>query len=172
MDWPNILKIKSQEESFFKNRGRIHRDLDSCVPGRREAEDEYEVLWAHAEIPLQSKCAQSDGTWMVRAVHKFLSVICYTELTTSLESTQSVSYLELPNPLFMWFSLSGMLSLRFSLSLLISTGINLLTLTSNAIFVFDPQAGSACNILLLSRATHHILSHRMRIWVHYFLTIR
>lgn len=99
--------------------------------------------------------------WIMRAVRKFLSVICYTELTTSLESSQSVSYLELPNPLFVWFSLSGMPSQ--SLSLLISTGINLLTLTSKASFVFDPQAGSACNILLLSCATHHVLSHCMRI---------
>lgn len=58
-------------------------------------------------------------TWMVRAVRKFLSVICYMELTTSLESSQSVSYLGTPKPfvhvvLSIWNALSDSLSLSSS----------------------------------------------------------
>lgn len=48
-------------------------------------------------------------------VHKLLPVICYSELSSYLSFTQSFSYPELPTPLLMLFSLSGMPSLQFPL---------------------------------------------------------
>lgn len=118
-----------------------------------------------------------NGAFSEGCMHKFLLVICYSELTTNLESTQSFSYPELPTPL-MWFSLPGMIPLRFSLFLLISTDINLLSLSSKASSIFDPQGRSkcwllltVCSTLLLFCFTQHILSGFMNIWTHYLLTV-
>lgn len=145
--------------------------------GRREAEDEHKVPCAGEDIPLQSKCVHSDVTWMVRAVPKFLLVICYSELTTSLESTQSFSYLELPNPLFMRFSPSEMPSLRLYLFSSQLIPIFRLSAQKQASLLIPKQEASVdlllivCNTLLLSHATHYILSCLMSIGAHCFLTV-
>lgn len=145
--------------------------------GRREAEDEHKVPHTGEDGPLQSKCVHSDVIWMARAVPKFLLVICYSELTTSLESTQSFSYLELPNSLFMWFSLSEMPSLRFYLFSSQLIPIFRLSAQKQASFLIPKQEASVdlllivCNTLLLSHATHYILSYLLRIVAHYVLTV-